>query len=76
MQSRKASITEQIFNIGSGFIIACFVTKYILPYFVGTSISYNKSLQITFIYTIISLIRGYAWRRVFNKLTVLYLKTK
>lgn len=65
-QSRKASIIEAIVNVFSGAVIAFTLTD-ILAEPLGIIISGHANLNLTIILTIVSVIRGYLWRRFFNK---------
>ena len=69
-QSKKTSILEVICNTGSGFIIAWILTMYMLPLFDIKNINMSGGFTITTIYTVVSLIRSYLWRRYFNKLFI------
>lgn len=67
MQSKYHSILESIFNTLSGLLLATLVmTFFIAPrYNLPTSVMDN--LEINLIFTFISIVRGYLWRRYFNK---------
>jgi len=65
MQSKKASLTESAVNTGLGFVISLGATAAILPAF-GLHTSFATQTNITIVYTVISLVRGYALRRAFN----------
>jgi len=66
MQSRFQSAVESFFNIGSGMLISWFCTITILPVWLGVDIHMGQAMEITVFYTVISLTRTYAWRRLFN----------
>jgi len=68
-QSRLGSLAETTINIGVGFIIAFIVNAIILPAY-GHPVSIVDNLQITGVFTVISIIRGYVMRRIFNHLQV------
>jgi hypothetical protein len=77
MQSKQQSIVEQVCNVGSGFILAFFLWRFLitpqLHYFATMGYSYENilvNLAITTQFTVVSLIRGYVWRRYFNKFVV------
>lgn len=70
MQSRKHSAVEQILNVGSGFIIALLVWRYYITGYLHIEVMWDKNLHVTFVMTVISLLRGYAWRRLMNWYTV------
>ncbi len=76
MQTRRQSVTESCLNVLSGMVIAFFISqlahwcepqiqKYIWKEFTW-SISTGSNIVMTTILTMISVARGYAWRRHFN----------
>jgi membrane protein implicated in regulation of membrane protease activity len=67
MQSKRESLIETGLNVGSGFLIAWIMTITVLPLF-GLHTTINESFQITLIYTLVSILRGYLWRRYFNNM--------
>jgi len=62
MQSKKKSLQEISLNTFSGFIVSYTVTLFMLPYF-----QLMNAFTITCLFTVISLVRSYFWRRLFNK---------
>lgn len=70
-QSKKGSAVETILNVGSGYFIAFGLNLYFLPYFVDGISEYNVgiALIIGVVYTSVSMVRSFTFRRVFNKLT-------
>tara|TARA_B100000315_G_scaffold135684_1_gene124993 strand:- start:163 stop:363 length:201 start_codon:yes stop_codon:yes gene_type:complete len=60
---------ETALNVGSGFLIAWIMTITVLPLF-GLNATINESFQITLIYTLVSVLRGYLWRRYFNSVAL------
>ena len=62
MQNKKSSMNEVLLNTFSGFIVSYTVTLFMLPYF-----HLLNAISITSIFTVISLVRSYFWRRLFNK---------
>ena len=70
MQSKYQSIVEQTLNMGSGFIISVLVWEFIIKNLIhGGVLTVDSSILITIIFTVVSFIRGYLWRRFFNKLS-------
>jgi heme/copper-type cytochrome/quinol oxidase subunit 4 len=65
MQTRINSLIETAINIIIGFIVSVILTAYVLPFY-GHDVSFSHNIQITMIFTIASLIRGYFVRRFFN----------
>jgi len=68
-QSRTLSAIESLVDVGIGFVIAIVTTLYALPLF-GFHPSLTQSFGITLIFTVISVIRKYIVRRLFNWLHV------
>lgn len=64
-QSRRMSLVEQVFNVGSGVVTALIVGQIVYPMF-GYPVSLADNLWLTGIFTVVSVMRGYVWRRVFN----------
>jgi hypothetical protein len=68
-QSHKHSLIETVANIGSGFIIGVLLNYTVLPFFVEDTITGPMSFSIGAIYSTVSVIRSYAFRRIFTHLT-------
>ena len=66
MQTKKQSLIEAIANVIIGYIVAVISNAAILPLF-GVNLTFGDGLLIGVWFTVISLIRGYAVRRWFNK---------
>lgn len=67
MQSHKHSLIEISLNTLSGFIISWVMTLLVMPLF-GWRVSAGQGFNLTMIFTIVSIIRSYFWRRLFNRL--------
>lgn len=65
MQSRKSSFTEASLNTASGFVLALIVWHF-LAIIYSIPMPLETNLQITSVMTVVSVIRSYVWRRVFN----------
>jgi len=63
MQSKTKSLIETLVNIGIGFIVSMFLTAWLFP-----TLTIGHNVQITAIFTVASIIRGYAVRRWFNRI--------
>lgn len=74
-QSKKSSLLESVTNIIAATIINFFVQLYVYPIF-GVVMSVGSNLGITVIFLIITLIRLYVLRRMFNKRTKAIHKAK
>lgn len=67
MQSRKHSLLEALLNTASGFLTSLLTQWLVFPWF-NLHPSLQENLTLTAIFTIVSIVRSYAWRRVFNAL--------
>lgn len=65
-QSKLTSLVEVCLNVGSGFILA-FVVWQGLAWAYDIDMPLWRNFQITTIFTLVSLARGYVWRRIFNR---------
>lgn len=65
MQSRLMSLVEAVTNITVGYGVAVLTQIAVFPLF-GLHASFGDNLFIRLIFTCVSLIRGYALRRLFN----------
>lgn len=66
MQSRKHSIIEATANVLIGYFVAIAAQLAIFPAF-GIAISIADNLAIGLFFTVVSLLRSYLLRRLFNK---------
>lgn len=66
-QSKKSSLLEQFFNVGSGFIISLCVWVYVVNPVWELNVTPADNIYITLLFTVVSIVRGYVWRRLFNK---------
>lgn len=67
-QTKKASLIEAIANIVAGIGVA-FTGQIIVFHFMGIPIALWQNVEITFWFTLISLVRQFILRRVFNWFT-------
>lgn len=65
-QTRKTSLVEVCTGTFAGFIVSLCLTFFVLPVW-GFKPSPLAAMEITVVYTIASILRGYVVRRVFNK---------
>ena len=72
MQTKMFSFLEQVANIMSGFIIAVILWHYVVTPYLGIPYNIWDNLIITTMFTVVSILRGYIWRRVGNYITVHY----
>jgi hypothetical protein len=67
MQTRYQSFVESCINVAIGYGVALMSQIIVFPLF-GIHISLSSNIAIGAIFTVISIARSYAVRRVFNKL--------
>lgn len=66
MQSRLESVIESLANIGSGFVLSSLMWEFVVKPVWNIETSVAQNLQITSLFTIVSVFRSYAWRRIGN----------
>ena len=66
MQTRLNSLIEQLLNIGSGFLVSLGVWEFAVKPIWEIQTNFTENLQITFLFTVVSIARSYTWRRFFN----------
>ncbi len=66
MQTRKGSALEVTLNIGSGFIVAMLTWQLVAAPLFGYEVTLYDNFWLTMIFTVVSVIRSYFWRRLFN----------
>jgi hypothetical protein len=64
-QSRRHSLIEASLNTASGFVLSALAGMLIFP-LLGWKVSTAQNLEAVSLFTGISVIRSYVWRRVFN----------
>lgn len=65
MQLRRHSLLEACLNTASGFVLSLAAGYLIFP-MLGWQISHSQNLAAVSMFTVISVVRSYAWRRIFN----------
>jgi uncharacterized protein YacL len=66
MQSKKYSIIESVANTLIG-LVTSFIIQLIIYPLLDIPVSIGQNIIITFVFLIVSIIRGYLIRRLFNK---------
>lgn len=66
-QTKLESAIEQVVNVGSGMIIAFAVMELFLAPILGIGITPIQNVWVTLILTVVSVLRGYLWRRFFAR---------
>ena len=67
MQRPWQSLLEASLNTASGFVLSMAVVAYVFP-LLGVQMSLSQNLSATGVMTIVSIVRSYVWRRIFNRL--------
>jgi hypothetical protein len=67
MQSKKLSFLESLVNVIIGYFVALLSQILIFPLF-GIYATYKENLSIGLCFTVISIVRSYILRRIFNKI--------
>lgn len=65
-QSRLDSLMEAMVNVAIGLIISTIANALIIPAVLGVTMTLTQNLLISIAFTIISIARSYAIRRLFN----------
>jgi cyanate permease len=64
-QSRRHSALEAAVNVAVGYLLALATQILVFPLF-DIHITFSSNLGISVVFTVLSLVRGYALRRAFN----------
>jgi len=75
-QTRLGSLIESCCNVGSGFIIAVLIWEYVICPWKGIERNFWDGIEITLVFTVVSITRGYIWRRLFTRHIFTKLKMK
>lgn len=68
-QSRRASAVEAVANVAIGYCVAIAAQAVIFPLF-GFQADTSQHMTIAALFTVVSLVRSYALRRLFNLINV------
>jgi hypothetical protein len=63
-QSRRMSLIETCASIAIGFVVSVIITELVMPAY-GHQVTLADNIQITLIFTVASIVRGYVVRRLF-----------
>ncbi|WP_375462965.1 hypothetical protein [uncultured Methylobacterium sp.] len=61
------SLAETLANTGSGMVVSWVIGLVVYPLF-GFAVHAGQALALTAIFTVVSVARGYAWRRFFVRI--------
>ena len=67
MQSKRNSAFEAATNVAIGYLVSVLANVLILPVF-GYNVTIGDSFAIGLAFTVVSLVRSYVLRRIFNRL--------
>jgi len=67
MQTKREALIETGLNIFSGFLVSLVIWAYVVAPLWGLKTSMLDNFGITLIFTVSAVIRGYLWRRFFNR---------
>ena len=66
-QSKVESAIETTLNIGSGFILSLLLWVWVVAPLWNLEVTVFDNVAITSLFTVVSVVRSYVWRRYFNK---------
>lgn len=66
-QTKRQSAIETVTSVAIGYLVAIGSQVVIFPLF-GLAVSFSDNLLIGAFFTVVSIIRGYLIRRIFNRL--------
>lgn len=67
MQSKTMSLVESLTNTVVGFIVSLISWVFIAKWY-GITLSMHDNITLTLCFTVVSIVRGYVLRRIFNKI--------
>lgn len=70
MQKKRHSFLEACLSTAIGFIIAFFANLVVMPVVFGIMPTFEQNAIATVLFTIVSVVRGYYVRRMFNYMHV------
>jgi len=65
-QTKLESLVEASLNTTSGFVVSLIVWRWIVAPLMHLPLDMASNLVITSIFTVVSILRSYIWRRFFN----------
>lgn len=68
-QKKRWSAVETVTSTAVGFALSMVANAYIIPWMFDVSMPIVSNLELTSIYTVLSLGRGYVLRRIFNRIS-------
>jgi len=71
MQTKRGSLIETISNIVIGLWVSLILNAILFP-LLGFNLSHKQNITLTLIYTVVSIVRSYSLRRLFNWVSIKY----
>jgi uncharacterized protein YacL len=68
MQKRRQSLVETLVGTAVGFVLSVTIWEFVVKPVWHLNTAFISNLQITLLFTVVSIARGYVLRRVFNQL--------
>jgi len=65
-QTRLMSLAETIVGVVCGFLVAMTLWRVIVTPYLDIPVSYEKNFMVTTLFTVVSIVRTYTVRRIFN----------
>jgi hypothetical protein len=69
MQTRLMSMVETITNVAIGLVVS-FLSQVVIFKYYDIHISLAQNLEMTLYFTVVSILRGFFLRRLFNRMSV------
>lgn len=66
MQTRRQTITEVVVTTAVAFVISAAIQQWVATPMFHLNTNHAQNLGITVLFTVVSLVRGYIFRRFFN----------
>lgn len=66
-QTKIVSFVEASLNTASGFIVSLLAWQFLVAPLFGYTVTWETNFYLTGIFTIISIVRSYLWRRFFER---------
>lgn len=76
MQQRLVSLIETVSSVGTGFVVSSLAWEFVVKPWWHIQTTISENLEITAFFTVLSIIRGYGFRRAFNYFTLRTIRIK
>ena len=65
--NNRLAWVESLSNVGSGLLLSILIVQPLVFWYYDISLPSSTNVEIAVIFTVVSIIRGYVWRRYFHK---------